>query len=139
MAGCFDTAELTAEFITETESETLQICESCAHYWVKQPESPKITRHQERKFHAMKTETPEKFFLDTCDYCPSRYPVAVKFVRVSDQWNVSHWLEPLNPLAGSDWLATWCQNCGPQHKDEFSLRAWKEKREQHTNKERATK
>ena len=135
MAGCVDSAELTAKFIT---GETLEICESCAHYWLKQEESPKITRHQERKFYAMKTETKEKFFLDTCDFCPSRYPAAVKFVQVWDQWHVSHWLEPLNPLAGSDWLATWCAACGPQHRSEINFRAWKEKKQQHTTEREQT-
>jgi hypothetical protein len=131
MAGCFDTAELDAEF---PNGESFEICESCAHYWMKQQENPKITRHKERKMYAMKTEA-ENFFLDTCDYCPSRYPAAVKFVRVYDQWNKSHWLEAINPLAGSDWLATWCQNCGPQHQSEINFRTWKEKKHT-TNTER---
>ena len=140
MAGCFDTAELDAEF---TNGESFEICESCARYWLEQPEQPKITRHRPRKVYPMstKTKTPERteqLVLDTCDYCPSPYPKAVKFVKVWDQWDISSWLEPVNPLAGSDWLATWCENCGPQHQNELNIRAWKEKKNQHAT-ERATK
>ena len=141
MAGCFDTAELDAEF---TNGESFEICESCARYWLEQPEQPKITRHRPKKVFAMtalETHTPEtksRLVLDLCDYCPSRYPAAVKFVQVYDRWQISHWLEPVNPLAGSDWLATWCENCGPQHQNEFNIRAWKEKKNQHAI-ERATK
>ena len=142
MAGCFDTAELEAEF---TNGESFEICESCARYWLEQPEQPKITRHKPRKLFAMsaiETETTgikSRLVLDLCDYCPSRYPAAVKFVQVFDKWEKASWLEPVNPLAGSDWLATWCENCGPQHQNELNIRAWKEKKNQHANQERATK
>jgi len=142
MAGCFDTAELDAEF---TNGESFEICESCARYWLEQPEQPKITRHRPKKVFAMtalETHTPDtksRLVLDLCDYCPSRYPAAVKFVQVFDQWQKASWLEPVNPLAGSDWLATWCENCGPQHQNELNIRAWKEKKNQHANQGRATK
>jgi hypothetical protein len=131
MAGCFDTAELDAEF---TNGESFEICESCARYWLEQPEQPKITRHKPRKLFAMsaiETETTgikSRLVLDLCDYCPSRYPAAVKFVQVFDKFGKASWLEPVNPLAGSDWLATWCENCGPQHQNELNIRAWKEKK-----------
>jgi hypothetical protein len=142
MAGCVDSAELTAEF---TSGETLEVCESCARYWLEQLENPKITRHKPKKVYAMtalQTHTPEtksRLVLDLCDYCPSRYPAAVKFVQVFDQWQKASWLEPANPLTGSDWLATWCENCGPQHQNELNIRAWKEKKNQTANQERATK
>jgi hypothetical protein len=134
MAGCFDTAELDAEF---TNGESFEVCESCARYWLEQPENPKITRHKPKKVYAMtalETHSPEtksRLVLDLCDYCPTRYPATVKFVQVFDKWQVSHWLEPVNPLTGSDWLATWCENCGPQHKSDLDLRDWKEKKQQH--------
>jgi hypothetical protein len=123
MAGCVDMAELTAEF---TNGESFEICESCGRYWLERlPENqPKITRHRPKKVFAMtalETHTPEtksRLVLDLCDYCPSRYPAAVKFVQVFDQWQKAIWLEPVNPLAGSDWLATWCDSCGPQHRSE---------------------
>jgi hypothetical protein len=142
MAGCFDTAELDAEF---TNGESFEICESCARYWLEQPEQPKITRHRPRKVFAMTAleentpETKKRLVLDLCDYCPSRYPAAVKFVQVFDQWQKASWLEPINPLAGSDWLATWCENCGPQHQNELNIRAWKTKKNETANQERATK
>ena len=141
MAGCFDTAELDAEF---TNGESFEICESCARYWLEQPEQPKITRHKPRKLFAMsamETETTgikSRLVLDLCDYCPSRYPAAVKFVQVFDKWQKASWLEPVNPLAGSDWLATWCENCGPQHQNDLNIRAWKEKKNA-TKTERETK
>jgi hypothetical protein len=97
-----------------------RICEGEQEY---QPE-------QKRKFYKIQQPGPE-YFLDTCDFCPNRYPAVVKFVRVYDQWKKSHWLEPINPLSGSDWLATWCQNCGPQHQNEINIREWKEKKNQH--------
>jgi hypothetical protein len=134
MAGCFDTAELDAEF---TNGESFEVCESCARYWLEQPENPKITRHKPKKVYAMTAleertpETKSRLVLDLCDYCPTRYPATVKFVQVFDNWQVSHWLEPVNPLTGSDWLATWCENCGPQHKSDLDLRDWKEKKQQH--------
>lgn len=141
MTGCFDSAALTAEF---TSGESFEICESCARYWLEQQEQPKITRHRPRKLFAMtaiETETTgikSRLVLDLCDYCPSRYPAAVKFVQVFAKWSKSSWLEPINPLAGSDWLATWCESCGPQHKSELDIRAWKEKKNQHAL-ERVTK
>jgi hypothetical protein len=141
MAGCVDMAELTAEF---TSGEKMEICESCARYWLEQPEQPKITRHRRRKVYAITAletdtlETKKRLVLDLCDYCPSRYPAAVKFVEIFDKWQKASWLEPVNPLAGSDWLATWCESCGPQHKSELGIRAWREKRNQ-TATERATK
>jgi hypothetical protein len=150
MSGCFDTAELTAEFTHNykegKETEIFEICESCARYWLEQPAAnqPKITRHKPRKLFAMTAleertpETKSRLVLDLCDYCPTRYPATVKFVQVFDKWQVSHWLEPVNPLAGSDWLATWCENCGPQHQNELNIRAWKEKKNQ-TATERETK
>jgi hypothetical protein len=141
MAGCVDMAELTAEF---TNGEKMEICESCARYWLEQAEQPKITRHRRRKVYAITAletdtlETKKRLVLDLCDYCPSRYPAAVKFVQIFDKWQKASWLEPLNPLAGSDWLATWCESCGPQHRSELDIRAWKEKKNQ-TARERATK
>jgi hypothetical protein len=141
MAGCVDSAELTAEF---TSGEKMEICESCGRYWLEQPEQPKITRHRRRKVYAITAletdtlETKKRLVIDLCDYCPSRYPAAVKFVEIFDQWQKASWLEPINPLAGSDWLATWCDRCGPQHRSELDIRAWKEKKNQHA-KERATK
>ena len=131
MTGCFDSAELTAEF---ESGESFEICESCARYWLEQPEQPTITRHRPRKFYAMtalETDTPDtkkRFVLDLCDYCPSRYPATVKFVQVFDNWQKAHWLVPVNPLAGSDWLATWCESCGPQHQNELNIKAWKTKK-----------
>ena len=145
MAGCFDSAELTAEFNTAGEITKYEICESCGRYWLEQPEQPKITRHRPKKVFAMtalETHTPEtksRLVLDLCDYCPSRYPAAVKFVQVFDKWQKASWLESINPLAGSDWLATWCQNCGPQHQNELNIRAWKEKKNQTAKQERVTK
>lgn len=145
MSGCFDMAELTAVFNQDTQTETFEVCESCARYWLEQPEQPKITRHRPRKLFAMtalETNTPEtkkRLVLDLCDYCPSRYPAAVKFVQVFDKWQKASWLEPVNPLAGSDWVATWCESCGPQHQNELNIRAWKKKKNQTATERELTK
>jgi hypothetical protein len=141
MAGCVDSAELTAHIKSETKTETLEVCQSCAQYLngyfiglEENTKSLKITRHRPKKLYAMtalETHTPEtkkRLVLDLCDYCPSRYPAAVKFVQVFDKFGKASWLEPVNPLAGSDWLATWCENCGPQHQNDLNIRAWKEKK-----------
>jgi hypothetical protein len=142
MTGCFDSAELTAEFTT---GQSFEICESCARYWLEQQEQPKITRHRPRKLFAMtaiETETTgikSRLVLDLCEYCPSRYPAAVKFVQIFDRFGKASWLEPVNPLAGSDWLATWCESCGPQHKSELDIRAWKKKKNQTATERELTK
>ncbi len=46
-----------------------------------------------------------------CDYCG----VMTHSIRQYDQWHVSHWLIPIDG-SGSDWLATWCKDCGPKHR-----------------------
>ena len=70
----------------------------------------------------------EKLSLHTCDYCERPYPALVKFVETYDQWGVSHWLTPVDPLSGSDHLATWCANCGPRHRSERNYREWQQAR-----------
>jgi hypothetical protein len=66
----------------------------------------------------------EKISLATCDFCKGPYPAVVKFARVYDQWGVSHWLEPIHPLSGSDHLAIWCESCGPKHRSDRRYREW---------------
>jgi hypothetical protein len=75
-------------------------------------------------------ETETKLYLASCDFCPERYPAIVKFVKVWDQWRVSNWLETIHPLAGSDWLATWCESCGPQHQNELNIREWQRRKQE---------
>ena len=89
-------------------------------------------RDKMTNFYKIQQPGPD-YFLDSCDFCPGRYPAVVKFVRVFDKWKVSQWLESINPLAGSDWLASWCESCGPQHKSELDFREWKEKKHQKAN------
>ena len=50
--------------------------------------------------------------ISDCDFCKTN----VEFVKVYDKWNVSNWLEAVDPKAGSDWLAIWCGDCGPKHR-----------------------
>lgn len=50
--------------------------------------------------------------LGRCDYCGE----AVGFARVDTEGGFWH-LEPVAYGSGSDHLATWCEKCGPQHRD----------------------
>lgn len=51
-------------------------------------------------------------FEDGCDFCGG----TVVFARVYDDWKIFSRLEPVDPKAGSDYLATWCGSCGPKHR-----------------------
>ena len=70
----------------------------------------------------------QELFTGYCDLCDGQYPATVKFVKVYDEFNQSHWLEPLDPLSGSDAIAIWCGNCGPNHQSERNYRNWQEKK-----------
>lgn len=48
-----------------------------------------------------------------CDFCGS----SVEFVTVWDQSYFSSWSEPTVPNSGSDYLAIWCADCGPKHRN----------------------
>ena len=47
-----------------------------------------------------------------CDYCDG----SVVFRKVYDADGVRWWLECISG-GGSDYLAIWCNNCGPKHRD----------------------
>lgn len=49
-----------------------------------------------------------------CDFCGS----SVAFQRVEVGGGLFWALEAIEPGAGSDYLATWCSECGPQHRGE---------------------
>jgi len=50
--------------------------------------------------------------VSNCDFCPNK----VVSVKVYDAWQVFWHLETVEPNAGSDYLATWCAECGPKHR-----------------------
>ena len=50
--------------------------------------------------------------LSACGYCGEW----VQFARVEGIDGASWHLEAVLPGAGSDYLATWCEKCGPKHR-----------------------
>lgn len=51
--------------------------------------------------------------LSACDFCGDY----VQFCRVTPDGGPFWHLAPVLPGAGSDYLATWCEQCGPQHRN----------------------
>ena len=66
-----------------------------------------------------------------CDFCESQYRQPIKLLKQYDKWGKGHWLEPLDSLTGSDWIANWCAHCGPRHKSERNYRTWQELKAQY--------
>ena len=51
-------------------------------------------------------------FIGPCDFCTA----PVHFVRVEYGY-YSHGLKAMFEGAGSDYLAIWCEDCGPRHRN----------------------